>query len=498
MEKEVLIIGGGVAGLCSGAYLRMNGYKTTILEMGDKPGGLCMAWDRKGYTVDGCLHWFVGSTPQQSFYKLWEELGVIQGKKFLYMDSLFRIEKDKTVDIFTNIDRLEEHMVSISPEDVRFIKEFCRGLTDLIKLDMPVENAPELSSPLDGAKMMATMLPFMKVLKRWGRMSISDFAANFKNTTLRNAWLTWLPPEFSLMAIMFTIAWMHKKAAGYIIGGSMEVSNSLEKRYLDLGGTLKYKTEVAKIIVEKDRAVGVRLVDGSELRADYVISAADGYTTVFDWLDGKYVDNKIRGYYDDLPIFKPLVYVGLGINRDFSDYPQIISGTYFSLPEPVEISGKDRNGIALRIHNFDSTLAPKGKTLVTMMVESEYGYWAEIRKDLNTYRAKKEAIAQLAIKVLDMKFPGAAAQVEMTDVSTPVTFKRYTGNWQGSYEGWLPTPEVAMLRMSKTLPGLDSLYMVGQWVAPGGGLPSGAMTGRHIAQILCHRDKREFVTTKPA
>jgi len=39
----------------------MNGYKTRIFEMHDKPGGLCTAWTRKGYTFDGCIHWLTGS-----------------------------------------------------------------------------------------------------------------------------------------------------------------------------------------------------------------------------------------------------------------------------------------------------------------------------------------------------------------------------------------------------------------------------------------------------
>lgn len=62
----------------------------------------------------------------------------------------------------------------------------------------------------------------------------------------------------------------------------------------------------------------------------------------------------------------------------------------------------------------------------------------------------------------------------MTDVSTPATLLRFTGNWQGSFEGWLPTPEWLVKTVPRTLPGLDGFWMVGQWVAPGGGLPSGA------------------------
>ena len=98
---------------------------------------------------------------------------------------------------------------------------------------------------------------------------------------------------------------------------------------------------------------------------------------------------------------------------------------------------------------------------------------------------------------LDRRFPGLAAQVEMRDVATPMTFERYTGNWQGSYMGWRDTTQTFGMRMSKTLPGLANFYMAGQWVMPGGGLPSGIMTGRYVAQIICKQDKKKFVTSTP-
>jgi phytoene dehydrogenase-like protein len=44
------------------------------------------------------------------------------------------------------------------------------------------------------------------------------------------------------------------------------------------------------------------------------------------------------------------------------------------------------------------------------------------------------------VELLEQRFPASPQQVEMVDVATPLTFERYTGNWQGSFEGWLLTP----------------------------------------------------------
>ena len=499
MARSIIIIGAGIAGLSAGSYGQMNGYKTKIFEMHDKPGGLCTAWQRKGYTIDGCLHWLVGSAPGVGLYDMWKELGVLQGQNVLDMDQFYRIEdaEGKAFTLFCNVDRLEEHMQELAPEDAKFIGECIRAIRHFLRFDMPAGKAPELYSPFDGLKLMLKMLPFLRDFRKWGRMTMKDFSMHFKNTLLRNAWqLIWFP-EFSSIFMLMTIALLHKKQAGYIIGGSTKISQAIEKRYLELGGEISYKSRVTQILVENDRAVGVKLEDGSEHRADYVISAADGHFTIFDLLGGKYINDKIRGYYERLPIFPPLIYIGLGVNRSFEDMPQIISGSAFGLDKPVTIAGEQRNWLSVRIHNFDSTLAPAEKTLLTVMIESNYPYWKSLREDLTRYRDEKERIADMVVSLLDKRLPGLASQVEMRDVATPVTFHRYTGNWQGSFEGWLMTPEIVTLNMRKTLPVLDCFYMVGQWVQPGGGLPSGAMTGHHVIQIICKNDRKQFAATIP-
>jgi phytoene dehydrogenase-like protein len=80
----------------------------------------------------------------------------------------------------------------------------------------------------------------------------------------------------------------------------------------------------------------------------------------------------------------------------------------------------------------------------------------------------------------------------MVDVATPVTYEHYTGNWQGCYEGWQPTPYAFGKTISKTLPGLDNFYMVGQWVFAGGGIPCGVITGRQVVQEMCRKNGSRF------
>lgn len=129
------------------------------------------------------------------------------------------------------------------------------------------------------------------------------------------------------------------------------------------------------------------------------------------------------------------------------------------------------------------------------MLNSVYDFWKKLAENESAYRQKKDETARTVIGVLEKRFPAISSQVEVVDVATPLTFERYTGNWQGSFEGWLITPansHVVMKPMPQTLPGLENFYMCGQWVEPGGGLPTSIMSGRRLIKTLCKKDRRKF------
>src|SRR3990172_2537003 len=70
MARDLLIVGGGVAGLAAGCYAAKSGHRTTILEMGRAPGGLCTSWYRKGYRFDASVAGLAGNHPSLPIYRL--------------------------------------------------------------------------------------------------------------------------------------------------------------------------------------------------------------------------------------------------------------------------------------------------------------------------------------------------------------------------------------------------------------------------------------------
>ncbi|HUV00937.1 MAG TPA: NAD(P)/FAD-dependent oxidoreductase [Bacteroidales bacterium] len=496
-ENDIIIIGAGFAGLAAGIYAQMNGYKTRIFEMHDKPGGLCTSWKRKGYTFDGCIHWLVGSNPQSGFNRLWQEVGIAQGREFINMDEYMRLEgaDGRKLIFYSDIDRLEKHLLEFSPTDEKHIKDFIRGIRICLPFDQPAENVPLFTRLLKKLKIGVNFLVNGKKMQEWMKITAQDFAGRIKDPLLAEAFKEMWIPEFSMFFMLFTFAYLHNKNAGYPIGGSMPMSEALADRYEKLGGKIHYSKRVEKIIVEENKAVGIILKDGTETRSEKIISAADGYSTIFNMLNGKYADEKIREPYEKWLIFQPLIFVGLGVNRTFENEPLSVSGFSIPLRQPVEIGDTVRNRLWVHIYNHDPSLAPEGKSTIIVMLDSVHDYWKKLSEDRDAYRKKKEEIAETVVSLLDQRFPGLASRIEVTDVATPLTFERYTGNWQGSFEGWLITPEnskVLMKPMSQRLPGLENFYMCGQWIEPGGGLPTSIMSGRRLVKTLCKADRKKF------
>jgi phytoene dehydrogenase-like protein len=137
---------------------------------------------------------------------------------------------------------------------------------------------------------------------------------------------------------------------------------------------------------------------------------------------------------------------------------------------------------------------PGDKTVIQAEIETEYDYWMDLRKNEEEYYKEKNNVAQKVLGKLEDFYPGIKAKVEMIDVATPYTFLRYTRNYRGAFEGWLMTGDTIKMPVPKTLNGLNNFYLAGQWVEPGGGVPTAVASGRRVIKKICYNDKKDFVT----
>jgi phytoene dehydrogenase-like protein len=489
--KSVIIIGAGLAGLSMGCYAQMNGYHTRIFERHTRAGGVCTAWKRRGYTIDGCIHWLMGARTGSPFHRLYDEVGALEGNRLIPIEHYARFVDETSgqcLDMTADLDRLAGDMKALSPGDAKHINEFVGAARAFQGFPMDMGKPVELMGPLDSAKQMWRMRPWLKHFSRYG-MSVAAFSLRFQSPFLRWALSGAFVPE---MPTFFLLVLLGQLAAGelsMVEGGSLEFALAIVRRYRELGGQITYSAPVEEITVAGDKAVGIRLADGSEYHSDIVVSAADGYSTTYEMLGGRYVDAAISERYQNWALFRPLVMVSLGVAGE------IVNGAAdnaIRLRHPLVVAGRQVEDITCRVFGPELSLAPEGKTVVQAMFESDFDYWYDLQEHRDRYEGEKARVAREVIDRLEGQFPGISAGVEMIDVATPYTFWRYTRNHRGAYEGWLMTPEQTNKPLPKTLPGLRDFYMAGQWVEPGGGIPTVLSSGRQVVQILCRRDRKSF------
>ena len=184
----------------------------------------------------------------------------------------------------------------------------------------PFSLPPELRSPLDYIKILPKMFPVLKVVRKFGRLTCKEYfdKLDFKSGKIKSVlYSMYGERNFSALAFIFMLGWFNQKNAGYIKGGSYPLAQRMVEKFGKLGGKLSYKKKVEKIIVGNNLAKGVVLTDGSTIPADYVISAADGYSTIFKMLEGKYMSKEIDFAYKNWELFTPIVQVSFGINNKF-------------------------------------------------------------------------------------------------------------------------------------------------------------------------------------
>ena len=488
--RKIVIIGAGIAGLCAAVYARRCGYQVEVLERHDTAGGLATSWRRADYTFETCLHWLLGSNPDSAMYSRWREVFDIGKLTFVNPEEFVRLKNEhgECLSIYTDLDRLELELLEKARQDAPEISRFVSAACRLAGLEL---SDPTEAWPRSWLTILRS-LPYLPLLRRWSNISCEDYGKKFTHPLLRGFFGGHEWAQMSALALFSSLAWMSRHNAGYPVGGSQAIMRLIVNNLLSLGGRLRLGTTVERILVENGAATGVQLAGGETIAADWVISAADGHATIYDLLGGKYTDKVTHKIYRTLKTFPSYLQVSLGVARDLSQQAGYVMCL---LDAPLMVDpGTQLRQVSFRFFHFDPTFAPPGKTAVICFLPTyNFQFWVDLRqRDPAQYHAEKHRVAEAVIAILERSVANIRPAIEVIDVSTPATVIRYTGNWKGSMEGWLLTPGTGFRPLPRTLPGLRQFLMVGQWVMPGGGLPSGLMTARSAIQAVCTQDRVPF------
>ena len=495
MAGSIIIIGAGMGGLAAGIYGRLNGFKTKIYEMHGLPGGQCASWRRGGYTFDACIHHLFGCSPASPIHGLWTELGAMPREMVKPAECVSVLGTDgKLFRDYYGLEKLESHMLELAPADAAVIEDYIRGIKSFLGRDVMGDLMLGRTAEKIG------VIPFLAGRMRWVTPTMEKYGKRFKDPFLRRAFplLIYSNPQLPLLVHLIRHAYGLTDALQWPVGGASRFALSIEKRYRSLGGEVEYNARVERILVENGRAVGVRLADGREDRADAVISNADGRKTIMDLLEGKFVDAKVRkecAEPDDETNWSAHVF--LGVKRDLAAEP---SSMIMLLDEPVKIAGRKCDSLEMQIYGFDTTMAPAGKGVIKVELVSSYSYWKALAADRKRYEEEKKRTAERVIDLLEKRYPGIKGEVEAVDVPTQLTWERYMGGTHGFAN--MPKKKATIWSGLQgtggdmTLPGLRGFYFVGVWASMAGSLFGNALSGKRAIGALCRGVGKEFVSAR--
>ncbi len=501
-DNTIIVIGGGLAGLAAGCYALANGFDCTIVEQHHEAGGLAATWTRGDYIIDGGLFHLTGVQPGLAAYDLYRQLGILPRLRLTEAPVLLRVfdeALDRSLDVGRNLDRLAFELKAIASADEEHINDIAFGTKHIGLIDVQTAEMPlELMGARDKVRRSWSMRHTLRFFTGFYAQPVAGVLSKMKDQFVRNVLLGLTPPEAPLWHLVLRLSLFSRGQMALLPEGSISLVRLLEERFLGMGGTLRTGARVDQVrtvpLAEGGHeANGVVLESGETLEADYVVGAVDAYLMAHELLGGHFLDQAARARFRNWQVHPPLVMVSLGINRLFSELPP---HNLLLLRRPLFVGDRTVDRLHLRLFNYCPSFAPAGKTVVQAWFESDWDHWSALaRTDRSAYEAEKERMGREVVRRLEYHFPNVVRRVEMTDVATPYTTWRATGNLKGSGRGWLPTPQVAVATVPRTLPGLQGFFAAGHWTIPGGGAPAALLSGRHAVQLICHKGGRPFTPT---
>jgi phytoene dehydrogenase-like protein len=399
----------------------------------------------------------------------------------IYSETL--LPDGRKVFLYADPDKLEAHFNAISPTDRPLTRRLCHLVRLMRKARFRVDRATELLSFSERVRATLNVLPTLPLWRDGFAASIRAFAARFSSPELRAALTHAIPADLPLLYLIQILGDLANGAAGSPIGGSLQIGLSMARRCAELGVRVHTGVEIEQICVSGQAVRAVRTRAGQELATDIVVAAADLRHTLDHLLAGQFPSPEHEALFKRHCV-PSVCLVSCGLRERLGTGVDAVIHRYV-FDAPRVVAGHTIEALSWKSFLHDPSLAPAGKSIVTVTVESPWQRWSALAGLREDYDAARAALGQGVVALMDEVMPGFRAAVQTVDVATPVTVERYTGNHHGHYMTFMPSLGKPPGRVPRTLPGLRGLYLAGMWVEPPGGLPNALRSGRDVAQVIC-------------
>ncbi|MBO4286338.1 MAG: NAD(P)/FAD-dependent oxidoreductase [Bacilli bacterium] len=500
-KKKIIIVGGGISGLAAGIFAIQQGFEPLILEKNPVLGGLCTGWKRKGFNLDGCIHWITGTKKGTQLYDMWKSIGAFEDDEIYHNKGWGTVDYEGTpVPFWSDLDKTQEEWIRISPEDTKRIKRFFKTVKAYIDVELPTEAPTAYLSYKTALKFVFKLVKYFPHYEYGLFASCDRYAKKFKSPALRYAITHIQPGKGNLYSMIFSYANVASGNGGNIKGGSLKFVENIKKKYESLGGEYLLNSPVKKVNFKHRRAIGVTLEDGTLINGDYVVTCCDANYVLMKILKGRFPVFRLARRFNR-PKKHPAPSCVL-LHFAVQDMVDVDSPYNFSI-EPFSIGGYKVDHINMRSLGHDPMYVKGNTTVVQVMIDQyskHYDYWANLYQHKDFYNVVKEAVAKMVSINIEKKFPSLSGKITLLDVATPVTFNRYVNASRGTYMGFLYTSRSSALMFSGKVPFLRKIYLSGQYVQCPGGLPLAMVAGNHSIQRIRYKEntlfKRYFIRNR--
>lgn len=490
MKKTVAIIGGGIAGLTAGIHLQKAGYATVIYEKNPVAGGQCMGWKREGYTIDNCIHWMTEARPGSDLNNVWVEIGALgPDVKLNEKEIFYNVEANgQRVTFWRDKERTRRELIELSPEDKDEINKLIDMTTLAESMTVPCQKPFDALGIIDFIKMGKSMAGMGKVMKEYGKEDVGDLANRFKHPLIRRAFGSYMPSKYQAYAFVSSYGTVTSGNGDIPEGMSLGMVGRIVDRYNSLGGTIRTSSPVEKVLIEGKKAKGIKLENGEEIFADFVICANDVDFTFRKLLPEKYMPKEIRKQFDErrnYPVTSSFQ-IAYAVEGNFEHIP----GTTVFECEKMHVGLGSVDSMSIQTYEMEPDFAPEGHMIVQssfFQYEGDFEYWSELyNTDKVAYKEKKQEIATEAMKRVIAHFPELEGRIRVLDVWTPMTYVRYCNSYKGSYMSFIVTKGAKRIMGTNRIKGLDNVFIGTQWQMGPGGLPCAVACGKSAAWRIIH------------
>ncbi len=495
--KKIIIIGGGIAGLSAGVHAQKLGFSSEIYEQHTITGGQCTGWNRQGYHIDNCIHWLTGTSKDTMMYELWKDTGALGKDVKTVRPEAFSVYEfgGETITFYNDPDKLKAELLRIAPEDQKQIEELLHDVSLAVSMDVPANKPIDMYALPELMKLGMKMKDAGTINKKYGKMTCKEYAQKFSNPLLQLG-ISYLVPEYyCASALVFTLATVLSGNGDIPVGGSLAMAQRMQKKYESLGGKVITGAMVTEIMVEKNLAVGIKLEDGTEIAADYVIAACDVKYTLDKLLNNQFHDKGLEEQFEKIDhesgssILPTSAHVAFAVDMDMKDYP--VSLVFET--EKYTVGVTEFNALGIRNYSYEPSFAPEGKTVLNTFIsqsDQDYFWWAKLYEDKMTYEIYKEEMAKKIQAIVEKRFPELVGKLTLIDVYTPITYHRFCNSYHGAWMAFPMEPGDSAMMHNGKIKGLKNCFLAGMWLQSPGGLPVAAVTGKYAVQRICKCEKQ--------